>query len=96
MKAVVWEAPAREEADDALAASGNPAEFRRAIDEAVQDVAGGRITPARAGRTRCRQYAVSGFPYSVIYAESDDEIRVYAFAHHRRRPGYWRHRLPAP
>ena len=33
------------------------------------------------------------FPYSVMYAVEPDRVRVLAVAHHRRRPGYWLHRL---
>jgi hypothetical protein len=28
----------------------------------------------------------------VIYLELDEEVRILAFAHMRRRPGYWRNR----
>jgi plasmid stabilization system protein ParE len=37
-----------------------------------------------------REMRVADFPYDVIYEPGDDEIRVLAVAHHRRRPGYWR------
>jgi len=36
--------------------------------------------------------ALTRFPYSLIYTESGDEIRILAVAHHSRRPGYWRGR----
>ena len=41
---------------------------------------------------RLRRAPVSGFPYMVVYLVRDDEIRVLAFAHGHRRPGYWRQR----
>jgi hypothetical protein len=28
----------------------------------------------------------------VIYLELGEEVRILAFAHMRRRPGYWRNR----
>jgi toxin ParE1/3/4 len=33
------------------------------------------------------------FPFSVVYWESEDHIRILAVAHGRRRPGYWKNRL---
>lgn len=33
------------------------------------------------------------FPFIVIYRESGDTIQILAFAHGRRRPGYWKKRL---
>lgn len=29
------------------------------------------------------------FPYSVFYRVISDGLQITAFAHHRRRPGYW-------
>ncbi len=40
-----------------------------------------------------RALLVERFPYSVVFTELDNEIRVLAFAHGRRRPGYWRDRV---
>jgi plasmid stabilization system protein ParE len=39
-----------------------------------------------------RRMLVAGFPYQIVYRISADEIRILAFAHLRRRPGFWRHR----
>lgn len=39
-----------------------------------------------------RQAPIKGFPYHVVYLEKENEIRVLAIAHYRRRPGYWRER----
>lgn len=36
-----------------------------------------------------RHYVVKKFPYSIIYKELADCIKVDAVAHHSRRPGYW-------
>ena len=43
-------------------------------------------TPWRNGR---RRFSLRKFPDSVIYCVRDEELRVIALAHHRRRPGYW-------
>lgn len=37
--------------------------------------------------------SVSGFPLDVIYLLIDGEVHVIAYAHERRRPGYWNHRI---
>lgn len=39
-----------------------------------------------------RRLLMRRFPYSVVYLELPDEIRVLAFAHARRSPGYWQNR----
>jgi len=44
------------------------------------------------GNLDARRMLVAGFPYQVVYRISADEIRILAFAHLRRRPGFWRHR----
>lgn len=40
----------------------------------------------------CRRSLLSRFPYQLIYRVEADVIRVYAFAHMKRRPRYWRNR----
>lgn len=42
---------------------------------------------------RVRRFILSGFPYDVIYAMLPTEIVIVAFAHHSRRPRYWKDRL---
>lgn len=37
-----------------------------------------------------RQARVRRFPYRVIFQVEDDRVTVVAFAHHSRRPDYWR------
>ncbi len=39
-----------------------------------------------------RRFLLSRFPYAIIYSEVESHIRVFAFAHQKRRPGYWRKR----
>ena len=43
--------------------------------------------------TVIRSKAVRGHPYRVVYAEEPDTILILAYAHERREPGYWLHRL---
>ena len=42
---------------------------------------------------RVRKFPLRRFPYSIVFVELDDEIRVLAIAHGSRQPGYWRTRL---
>lgn len=42
-----------------------------------------------------RIYRLNRFPYLVVYLElTPDRVLVVAVAHAKRRPGYWRRRLP--
>lgn len=36
------------------------------------------------------------FPYALIYRVETDGLMIYAVAHAKRRPMYWRKRLPEP
>jgi hypothetical protein len=94
VKTVGFHPEAQDEYDNALTVSRDPTEFRRVVDEAVQKVASGIITHAAIRRTPCRECGLRPLPYSIIYSETETAIRVWAFAHHKRRPGYWRRRLP--
>lgn len=37
--------------------------------------------------------SVAGFRYDIKYIVHEDEVVIIAYAHERRRPGYWSHRL---
>lgn len=39
-----------------------------------------------------RRFPLTGFPFAVVYAVDGDTLTIVAFAHKRRRPGYWRQR----
>ncbi len=52
--------------------------------------------PLYRGRSRIppiRAKGIDVFPYRIVYVVRDDEVIVIAYAHERRRPGYWRKRL---
>lgn len=34
------------------------------------------------------------FPYSLVYLNEPDRVWIIAVTHAKRRPGYWRERLP--
>ena len=40
-----------------------------------------------------RRKAVPDFPYGVIYYVTGTEIVIVAYAHAKRKPGYWRGRV---
>ena len=42
---------------------------------------------------RTRHFILTDYPYSVVYKESGKQVIVYAVAHGKRKPGYWRKRL---
>ena len=44
-------------------------------------------------RRGVRRFPLTRFPYIVYYVIQDDQVRVLAFGHTSRRPGYWRDRL---
>ncbi len=47
----------------------------------------------REGRPLIRRKRVEGFPYGLVYFVRDNVVIVIAYAHEKRRPGYWRRRL---
>lgn len=52
----------------------------------------GSPVPGVEDSVSARRVALRRFPYTVVYLELGGELRVLAFAHTRRRPGYWRNR----
>lgn len=40
-----------------------------------------------------RSASVKVFPYRVIYYLTDTSVVIVAYAHNRRKPDYWQHRL---
>ena len=41
-----------------------------------------------------RRVMLKTFPYQLIYRVQDDRIQILAVAHLRRKPRYWRRRVP--
>jgi hypothetical protein len=41
-----------------------------------------------------RHVSLRRFRYRLVFFELADEVRVVAVAHTRRKPGYWKDRLP--
>lgn len=71
--------------------------FTSEVDDAVAFI---RAWPSAAqpyrGRNRLpvlRRKSVETFPYGIIYFVRGNEVVIVAYAHAKRRPGYWRGRL---
>jgi len=69
-------------------------EFERAIDAAL-DLLEEHIVPLSpvpfSARARgVKRLILKRFPFDVVVVERQSEVFIIAFAHHARRPGYWR------
>lgn len=73
-------------------------EFLDAVDATLRRITqfprAGWPVPRVRPHLPVRRLAVIRFPYHVIYLERTDVIRILAIAHDRRKPGYWKIRLP--
>jgi plasmid stabilization system protein ParE len=66
--------------------------FEAALEQAIDSIRQGpQRWPTYFGDFR--RYALRRFPFSKIYRDFSSEIVVFAVAHGRRRPGYWRNRI---
>lgn len=63
--------------------------MRRTIDILQQHPTIGGIVPYVAEPVNVRRVLVRRFPFNVIYRLRGDELQIVAFAHTRRKPGYW-------
>lgn len=72
----------------------SPIAAERFLDEVEAALDLIREAPERwpAYRLNMRRYVMPAYPYSVIYRTTELEIQVYAVAHAKRRPLYWRNR----
>lgn len=83
---------ARRDFDEAFAflAEGSPAaagRFGHSVRESLERIA----EFPHSGRTLA--VPVHPFSHDLVYrVEPDGQVTIVAVAHHRRRPGYWRHR----
>lgn len=89
--------PALSELDEALSYYGNISPF---FSQALMD-------EVRAAKRLITEYPLAwkplpgnmrGFPlhrypYTIVYRADSDEILIVAYAHFKRRPGYWRDRI---
>ena len=47
----------------------------------------------KVGR-RLRSFAMTAWPYKIVYSLERDVIMVWVIAHDKRKAGYWRKRVP--
>jgi plasmid stabilization system protein ParE len=74
---------------------GRGGRFREAVMRALdRTVASPRSFPFWRRRSDVRACVVDRFPYTLFFIAEPAGVTVYAVAHHKRRPGYWRKRLP--
>ena len=73
--------------------AGLGADFVAEIDEALEQIAEAPMNfPTWREARPFRRLVVRRFPYLVFFTVSDDVIQILAFAHAKRRPGYWKDR----
>lgn len=53
----------------------------------------GNSMPGHLGRKDVRRLVLRRFPFDIVFLCTSRRIIVLAFAHHARRPGYWRARV---
>jgi hypothetical protein len=68
---------------------------REAIDAAVDSPGSWAMLPGWDREPVVRSKGVSRFPYRVVYFVDGDLLTIVAIAHSKRRPGYWRDRVPS-
>jgi toxin ParE1/3/4 len=93
MKSVIFNPLAEQELLDAVSyyeeqEAGLGLEYLGEVEHAVNFLmrypeAGAQI------RGTIRHLTLPKFPYSLLYRVLDEQIRVLAVAHHRRKPQYW-------
>jgi toxin ParE1/3/4 len=82
----------REVAYYSKARSGSGVRFQAAVETAVA-FAAKRPLAGAPSYAETRSVLVRGFPFSVVYRVSEQEVLVVAVAPHRQRPLYWAPRV---
>ena len=74
------------------ARTGTGIRFQAAVETAVSRAATHPLGGAPSFK-ETRSLLVKGFPFSVVYRPSQQELLVIAIAPHRKRPHYWASRV---
>lgn len=74
------------------ARAGTGIRFQAAVEAAVARAASHPLGGAVSSK-ETRSVLVKGFPFSVVYRASAQQILVVAIAPHRKRPHYWASRV---
>src|SRR5207253_1303096 len=70
-------------------------EFLEAVELALERAVRGELpgmAPQEQGRPETRRLLLQRFPYSIHFDTNEGKLYVWAVAHEKRRPGYWRGR----
>jgi len=77
--------------------SGLGIEFLGEIDAALDFISrfpqAGTFVPGVPKDSSVRRVPVRRFPFHIVYLEVSDTLRILAFPHDRRLPGYWHSRV---
>jgi hypothetical protein len=92
MKPLRFHSLAEAEVFDAESQSSNLYLFGQELNRRLEEIQYGQVRHAKIYKEAC-QCVMSRLPYSIIYTEEPSEIFIVAFAHHKRKPGYWKRRL---
>lgn len=69
-------------------------DFKAALDNLQEGVLPGSPWPGHLGERGVKRLLLKRFPFSVVFVDTGSGKVILAVAHHRRRPAYWRGRLP--
>lgn len=74
--------------------------FAELVERAIGDVCRRPLAhpmwPKIAPGLGVRRCVMDRFPYTIPFIVEGDTVIIVAFAHHRRRPGYWIRRVRTP
>jgi toxin ParE1/3/4 len=70
-------------------------DFRLGLDVLREGLVPGSPWPGLDDRG-VKRILLKRFPFSLVFVAAGAGVIVLAVAHHRRRPAYWRSRLPSP
>ena len=73
---------------------GSAAKFESSVEAATQ-MALRHPHGGAPSYSETRAFRVKGFPFSLIYRSSEQEILVVAIAPHSKKPNYWASRVDA-
>jgi hypothetical protein len=96
---MIFEAEARDELFAAATwydeqREGLGEELLEAVDTVLERVAEAPHSfPKDRFDDRARRASVPRFPFAVVFVVHDNRVRVVAFAHAKRLPGYWTKRV---
>ena len=70
-------------------------DFEAAAARLASGLEDGMPVRGRAAASGARRLVLARFHYDVVFLADGPDVTIVAYAHHARRPGYWRNRLPA-